>query len=319
MSEQLLIGVDIGGTTIKIGVIKTDGRIVEKWEIKTNKDDNAKNIPLDIWTSIKLKLKKLDIDKKAILGIGVGAPGFVDVKTGEVSIAVNLGWKDFKLAAILKELSELPVIVDNDANIAAVGENWKGSGRLADNLIAITLGTGVGGGIIANGKVINGVNGTAGEIGHITVEPGGSPCNCGRNGCLETVASATGIVRQAKNAIQSGSTTTLNDRSKLKELTAKDVFELATSGDKAAQEIIDRVTDVLGLAIANMATMINPSIIVIGGGVSKAGEELLKPLRSAFESYTLPRIDEACEFVIATLGNDAGIIGGAYLVKQAQE
>lgn len=318
MSEQLLIGVDIGGTTIKIGVIKTEGTIVDKWEIKTNKDNNAKNIPLDIWNSIKLKIKNLDIEKTDILGIGVGAPGFVDVKTGEVSIAVNLGWKDFKLAAILKELSGLPVMVDNDANIAAVGENWKGSGRLADNLIAITLGTGVGGGIIANGQVINGVNGTAGEIGHITVEAGGSPCNCGRNGCLETVASATGIVRQAKNAIQSDSVTTLKDRSKLKELSAKDVFELAATGDKASQEIIDRVTDVLGLAIANMATIINPSIIVIGGGVSKAGEDLLKPLRKAFESYTLPRIDEGCEFVIASLGNDAGIIGGAYLVKQAQ-
>lgn len=317
MGEQLLIGVDIGGTTIKIGIIKTEGLIVEKWEIKTNKEDNAKNIPLDIWTSIKLKLKKLDIEKTAILGIGVGAPGFVDVKTGEVSIAVNLGWKDFKLAAILKELSGLPVIVDNDANIAAVGENWKGSGKLADNLIAITLGTGVGGGIIANGLVLNGVNGTAGEIGHITVEAGGSPCNCGRNGCLETVASATGIVRQANEAIQSGLATSLKDRSKLKALTARDVFDSAASGDKVAQEIIDRVTDVLGLAIANVATIINPSIIVIGGGVSKAGEKLLDPLRKAFESYTLPRIDEGCELVIATLGNDAGIIGGAYLVKQA--
>ncbi|WP_112181308.1 MULTISPECIES: ROK family glucokinase [Paraliobacillus] len=317
MSEQLLIGVDIGGTTIKFGIIKIEGTIIDKWEIETNKNDNAKSIPHDIWTSINLKLKKLDIDPTSILGIGVGAPGFVDVETGDVSIAVNLGWKDFKLGKVLKELSGLPVIVDNDANIAAVGENWKGSGGLADNLIAITLGTGVGGGIIANSQVINGVNGTAGEIGHIMVEPEGTPCNCGRNGCLETVASATGIVRQANEAILSGSTTSLKDLSMLKELTAKDVFEAATSGDIVAQGIIDKVTDILGLAIANMATIINPSIIVIGGGVSKAGDKLLTPLRKAFESYTLPRIDEGCRFVIASLGNDAGIIGGAYLVKQA--
>lgn len=317
--QQLLIGVDIGGTTIKIGIITQEGSILNKWEIDTNKSDGAKSIPNDIWTSIEQKLKELNLEQKCILGIGIGAPGFVDIDTGNVSIAVNLGWQDFKLGEILKELSGLPIIVDNDANIAAVGENWKGSGGHATNIIAVTLGTGVGGGIIANGQVINGVNGTAGEIGHITVEPGGSPCNCGRNGCLETVASATGIVRQGMEAIQSGQTTSLKERylANANKLTAKDVFESAASGDELAQQIIDRVTDVLGLAIANMATVTNPSIIVIGGGVSKAGEKLLEPLRKAFQSYTLPRINEGTQFVIASLGNDAGIIGGAYLVKQA--
>lgn len=316
--EKILIGVDIGGTTIKIGMITYEGELIEKWEIPTDKRDGANRIPNDIWESITSKLQNHSIDESTITGIGVGAPGFVDTKTGDVSIAVNIGWRDFELGTSLHKLSKIPVYVDNDANIAALGENWKGSGNLAENLIAITLGTGVGAGIIANGTVINGTNGTAGEIGHITVEKiGGAPCNCGRTGCLETVTSATGIARQATEAVVAGKETSLNERYQAKrQLTAKDVFELAKAGDNVAKEIIAHVTDVLGYTIANVATVINPSKIVIGGGVSKAGEDLLQPLRKAFEQYALSRINEGCEFVIAELGNDAGIYGGAYLVKQ---
>ncbi|MRH43128.1 ROK family glucokinase [Aquibacillus halophilus] len=316
MNKDYFIGVDIGGTTVKIAIINNIGDILNKWEILTNKDNSGASIPNDIWISLDENLGELHIDKNQIHGIGVGAPGFVDTETGNVSLAVNIGWKDFDLGPQLEKLSNLPVFVDNDANIAALGENWKGAGNLADFLIAVTLGTGVGGGIIANGKIINGFNGTAGEIGHLTVEPGGAPCNCGRRGCLETIASATGIVRQANNVLNTESNSMIKEHYKLHgEITAKDVFDLAKKGDSQASEIVEKITDFLGLAIANAATLINPSKIVIGGGVSKAGAQLLVPLRQSFTNYALPRISEECEFVIAQLGNDAGVIGGAYLVK----
>ncbi|WP_077621508.1 ROK family glucokinase [Sediminibacillus massiliensis] len=320
MAEKYAIGIDIGGTTVKQAIISESGTIIDKWEIETNTANGGISIPDDIWASIEKKLEELAINKDFILGIGAGAPGFVEPSTGIVSIAVNIGWKDFDLKGQLEEKSGLPVLVDNDANIAALGENWLGSGNQADNLVAVTLGTGVGGGIISNKLILNGANGTAGEIGHFTVEPDGAPCNCGRRGCLETIASATGIARLASDVVASGCETILrnylNDNGKV---TSKDVFEAAEKDDQAAIELIEHVTDVLGLAIANTATVINPSKIVISGGVSLAGEQLLRPLRKAFDKHALPRISEACEFVIAELGNDAGVIGAAFLVKQAQQ
>lgn len=316
--KKNFVGVDIGGTTIKIGLFKNEGEIIDKWEIPTDKTNAGERIPHDIWESIEQKMSKHQIDKSSIGGIGVGAPGFIDAKKGIILIGVNIGWNDFELGKKLNDLSELPVYMDNDANVAAIGENWKGSGDLVDNLIVVTLGTGVGGGIIANGQIVSGANGTAGEIGHITVEKeGGAPCNCGRSGCLETVTSATGIARQALEAVNEGKNTKLAERYKNNnKLTAKDVFDLAKEGDAVAQDIVDHVTDVLGYSLASVATVINPSKIIMGGGVSKAGEDLLRPLRAAFEQYALPRIIEGCQFEIATLGNDAGIYGGAYLAKQ---
>ncbi|WP_440895849.1 ROK family glucokinase [Amphibacillus sp. Q70] len=317
--EKYLLGVDIGGTTVKIGIIKEQGEIVDKWEIPTQIEEKADQIPTDIWASIVKKITEHQINKEQLIGIGAGAPGFVDAETGDIAVAVNLGWKDFPLGKILRELSGLHVFIENDANIAALGENWLGSGQLADNLIAITLGTGVGGGLIANGRIISGVNGTAGEIGHMTVVKNGAPCNCGRQGCLETIASATGISRIAEDTIMRYSdsilVTTFKEKNKL---TAKDIFSAYEKEDKCAIEVVEEITDVLGLAISNIATILNPSKIVIGGGVSKAGDLLLNPLKKAYQKYALPRTFEGSSFAIASLGNDAGIIGGAYLVKQNQ-
>ncbi|QDP40605.1 ROK family glucokinase [Radiobacillus deserti] len=318
MNPEYLVGIDIGGTTVKMAIFEKEGTIIEKWEIPTNKDNQGISIPNDIWTSIKNKLQSNSVSVSSVLGMGVGAPGFIDSDIGNIYEAVNIGWKkNFDLGNQLHLASELPVFVDNDANLAALGENWKGAGNLAENLIAITIGTGVGGGIITNGQVVNGSNGTAGEIGHIMVEQHGAPCNCGRNGCLETVTSATGMVRQAKEGLTSQPTSVLKEMlEKNGDLTTKDLFDAAKDGDALSISIIERVSDVLGLAIANVATIVNPSKIVIGGGVSKAGDDLLIPLRKAFDAYCLPRISEACEFRIAQLGNDAGVYGAAYLVKQ---
>ncbi|SEN54717.1 glucokinase [Amphibacillus marinus] len=317
--SKILLGVDIGGTTIKLGMLDQEGKIIDKWEIETRKWELSDQIPGDIWSSIKRYLAKHSINPAQCLGIGIGAPGFIVAETGEVAEAVNLGWRNFPLGAILTELSNLPVYVDNDANIAALGENWLGSGQLAENLIAITLGTGVGGGIIANGKIISGVNGTAGEIGHMTVVQDGEPCNCGRKGCLETVTSATGIARIALERLPEFANSILTEVFSAKQkLTAKDVFDAYQKSDELATEVVEHVTNVLGLAIANMATIINPSKIVIGGGVSKAGNLLLSPLDKAYKAYALKRSYEGSTFEIAALGNDAGIIGGAFLVKQNQ-
>ncbi|RDW19198.1 glucokinase [Oceanobacillus arenosus] len=317
MEKEILVGIDIGGTTVKLGFINAQGDILEKWEIPTNITNAGNAILDDIWNSINNKLAQGNLDNGTILGLGVGAPGFIDSKTGYVYEAVNIGWRDFDLAQKLKEKSGLPVFLENDANLAALGENWIGAGEQAKDMIAITLGTGVGGGIIANGSALNGVNGMSGEIGHITIDPSGYQCNCGRKGCLETIASATGIVRQAMDYIKSHTDSGLavfyQENGKL---TAKDIFDLASQGDAGCEEIVNSTTDILGLTIANMCTLINPSMVLIGGGVSKAGDQLLTKITASFEKHALKRIREACEIRIGKLGNDAGIIGGAFLVQQ---
>ncbi|WP_106496296.1 ROK family glucokinase [Lentibacillus sp. Marseille-P4043] len=313
--EDLIIGLDIGGTSTKAGLLNVSGEVIHKWEIPTDKKDHGSRIVEYIWESITEALKELQIENQ-ILGIGVGAPGFVDKETGMVYEAVNIGWKNFDLGNRLKNLSNLPVFIENDANLAALGENKKGSGSNAKDLIAITLGTGVGSGIIANGEILSGMNGTAAEIGHIIADPNGYPCNCGRTGCLDTIASATGIVHQAMDYITENPDSPLALYYRMHgALDARDVFELAREGDKASEHIIDHTTDVLGFMVASAATIINPSTIIVGGGLSKAGNLLLSKITHYFRKYALPRISENCEIKLAQLGNDAGMIGAAYLVK----
>jgi glucokinase len=317
MSETYYIGADIGGTTVKLAIIRESGEIASKWEIPTNTEDQGKTIPEDIHKALEEKLVEKGIEKESIAGIGAGAPGFVDTSNGFIYEAVNIGWKDFDFGDQLHQLSGLPVWVDNDANLAALGENWLGAGKGSKELIAITLGTGVGGGIITNGNILNGANGTAAEIGHVTVKrEGGAPCNCGKTGCLETEASATGIVRKAKAMAEDFPDSLMTSLITANTLTAKDVFEFSSKGDQAAREVLHDVLETLGLAIANLAIAINPEKIVIGGGVSQAGNQLLVPLEEAFKKYALKRTALASSFQIAQLGNDAGVIGGAYLVKQ---
>ncbi|MED1601227.1 ROK family glucokinase [Alkalihalophilus marmarensis] len=318
-TKKWYVGVDLGGTTIKMAFITSYGEIVSKWEIPTNTEDGGIHITMDIAKSIDHKLNELNQEKEHLAAIGMGAPGFIEMETGFIYQAVNIGWKDFPLKDRLEVETGLPVTVDNDANIAALGEMWRGAGDGAKNLLCVTLGTGVGGGIIANGQILHGASGMAGEIGHITsVTKGGAPCNCGKTGCLETIASATGIARLATEAVAVS-----NEPSLLKEqfdtlgsLTSKDVFEALAKGDHLAERVLDETASYLGVAIANLSNALNPEKIVIGGGVSKAGDALLEPLRSYFNQYALERVASSAEFKIATLGNDAGVIGGAWLAKQ---
>lgn len=318
MAGKWLVGVDLGGTTTKLAFLSLYGEILHKWEIPTDISDDGKNITVNLAKSIDAKLEELGHSKSEIAGIGMGAPGPVDLSTGVIFEAVNLGWREpYPLKDLLEVETSLPAVIDNDANCAALGEMWKGAGNGAKDIVCVTLGTGVGGGVIANGDIVHGISGAAGEIGHITsLAEGGAPCNCGKTGCLETIASATGIVRLAMEAVQSGLTGEL--AAVYKEtgfITAKDVFDAARRKDETALKVIHSVGLHLGIALANIANTLNPEKIVLGGGVSKAGDVLLNTVKEQFLRNSFPRVAQSTEISIATLGNDAGVIGAAWLVK----
>ncbi len=303
-----VFGVDIGGTTVKIGLFSTEGELLEKWEITTRTDDGGAYILSDIAASIDNKLTEKGISKDDVKGVGMGVPGPVK-EDGTVIKCVNLGWGIFNAADELSELTGLPVKAGNDANMAALGEYWQGGGKDYDNVVMVTLGTGVGGGIILNGKMLAGVNGAGGEIGHMTIDLNEQDaCNCGKKGCLEQYASATGIVRLANRALQA--TDKPSRLREVKYISAKEIFDAAKNGDDLALDLIEEHGRRLGYALANVACVVDPEVFVIGGGVSKAGDILITTTKKYFQEYAF----HACrntEFQLATLGNDAGMYGGA--------
>ncbi|WP_433743138.1 ROK family glucokinase [Falsibacillus pallidus] len=319
MMEKWLVGVDLGGTTTKFAFLNTYGEILHKWEIPTDTNNKGKNIIINIAKSIDEKLEELDQPKEKLAGVGMGAPGPIDMSKGIIYEAVNLGWEsNYPLKDLLEVETNLPAIIDNDANCAALGEMWKGAGNGSKDTICVTLGTGVGGGIIANGQIVHGVKGAGGEIGHITVVPeNGAPCNCGKTGCLETVASATGVVRLAKEAMNSTDLPSiLRDKvSSSETITSKDIFDAAKDNDELALKVVDQLGFYLGLALANLGNAMNPENIVIGGGVSKAGDILLDHVDGYFKKFAFPTVAASTSLAIASLGNDAGVIGAAWLVK----
>lgn len=304
MGEKRLAAIDIGGTTIKMAFLTMEGDIIRKWAIPTDRADGGINIVTHIACSYLAELKRDGLKTSDVIAVGVGAPGPADPIEGTISGAVNLGWtNNYPLKKLLEEALERPVFIENDANCAALGEMWKGAGSGAEDIVCITLGTGVGGGIVSKGMIITGVSGAAGEIGHITVVPeNGILCNCGKRGCLETVASATGIINLYKKEGKEASD-------------ARTVFVQASKGDEAAKRVIDRCAFYLGLAVGNIANTINPAKVVVGGGVSEAGDALLLPLEQYVRQFTFPRAMDVLSIEKAILGNDAGVIGAAYLAK----
>ncbi|MCM3765275.1 ROK family glucokinase [Neobacillus niacini] len=319
MANQWIAAVDLGGTTTKIAFISMDGEILHKWEIPTDNSNAGENITVNIGKSIDEKLNELGQSKEVLVGVGMGAPGPVDYETGVILNAVNLGWKDnFPLQSSLEDATKLPAAVENDANCAALGEMWKGAGNGANDLVFVTLGTGVGGGVVANGNIVQGVNGAAGEIGHATAIPiGGAPCNCGKTGCLETVASATGIVRLALEELAKGDAEgQLADLyARNHKITAKDVFDTARNGDTLANKVLQEVAFHLGLVLANAGNTLNPEKIVLGGGVSRAGSILLDAVQENFDKFAFSAVKNSTKLALATLGNDAGVLGAAWLIK----
>ncbi|HFI0787027.1 TPA: ROK family glucokinase [Streptococcus suis] len=317
MSKKI-IGIDLGGTSVKLAILTTEGEIQEKWSIKTNILDEGSHIVPDIIDSIKHRFETHGLTKEDFLGVGMGSPGVVDSEAGTVIGAYNLNWKTLQLVKDQFESAlGLPFYIDNDANVAALGEQWVGAGNNNPNVVFMTLGTGVGGGVIAAGNLIRGVKGAGGELGHITVDfDAPFACTCGKKGCLETVASATGIVnltrRYAEEYAGDAKLKQLIDDGE--EVTAKDVFDLAKEGDDLALIVYRHFSEYLGVACANIAAVLNPAYIVLGGGVSAAGEFLLDGVRNVFADNSFPQIKESTQIVLATRGNDAGVLGAASLV-----
>lgn len=308
--KKYVFGVDVGGTTVKLGLFDPEGEVKEKWEIPTRKEDNGDHIIADIAKSIKEKMSANSIDRMDVVGVGIGVPGPVK-EDGTVLLAANLGWGKRNIAMELGEFLRVPVMAGNDANVAALGEMWRGGGRGYKNMVAVTLGTGVGGGIIIGGKIVSGSTGAGGEIGHIHLEDEEpAACGCGGHGCLEQYASATGVVRIAKKKLAFSETASvLRD----KEITAKDIWDAVKEGDELAIEVAKVYGEYLGKGLAAVANVVNPDIFVIGGGVSKAGEVLIDYMKPYFEKYVFPGAKNA-KFALAVLGNDAGIYGAAKLV-----
>lgn len=304
-------GIDLGGTTVKLGLFDEAGTVLDKWEIKTRTENGGDLILSDIADSIKAKMVEKKIEKKDVKGAGIGVPGPVDAE-GIVHRCVNLGWGEFNVSEKLSGLLDLPVKAGNDANVAALGEMWQGGGKGYKNVVAVTLGTGVGGGIIIEGMMVAGATGAAGEIGHLHVEDHEEDtCGCGNKGCLEQYASATGIVRLAKRRLAKD-----EKASCLRgiEVTAKDVWDGVKAGDELAIEVAETFGDYLGKGLAAVGAVVNPEIMVIGGGVSKAGEILLTYIEKYYTKYVFHG-SRNVKLALATLGNDAGIVGAAKLIQ----
>jgi glucokinase len=295
---------------VKCGLFEENGSLIDKWEIPTRTENGGENVLPDIAATVMSKMTVKKIAKEDVIGVGVGIPG--PVMRGVVPVAVNLHWGEKNVEYELGNLLDMKVRAGNDANVAALGEQWKGGGEGMDSVIMVTLGTGVGGGIIVDGKIVEGAHGAGGEIGHIHVEDNiTDPCGCGNCGCLEQVASATGIVRLAKEELAKNPVlpSALRDT----EITSKAVFDAYKDGDAMASTIVNRFAKYLGTGIATIAAVTDPEVIVIGGGVSKAGECLTDIVGNYFRA----RAFSACRhtmIVLAKLGNDAGIYGAARLV-----
>ena len=309
--ERYGFGIDLGGTTCKLGLFQVDGTLMEKWEIPTDTRENGKNVLPDIAASVEEKIRQHHISREQIIGAGIGVPGAVN-NEGVVNRCINLGWGIVPVSKELSSLLSVPVYTANDANVAALGEAWKGSGNGYSSIAMITLGTGIGGGVVLDGQIINGFHGAAGELGHIVVNPEEQDaCNCGNHGCIEQYASATGIVRQARKQLaESREDSVLRME---QNLSAKSVFDAAKAGDALAKKIAAEVCNMLGRVIGTICNVINPEAVIIGGGVSRAGEILLELVQEGFQDSVFHASRDTV-IRLASLGNDAGIYGAMKLL-----
>lgn len=313
---KYIYGIDIGGTTVKMGLFDEKGDMLEKWEIVTRKENNGENILPDIVKSIKEKNSEKSIETDDILGIGMGVPGPI-TEDGRVLKCANLGWGIFSVADEMSKLTGVKKVkVGNDANVAALGEQWRGGGRGFENIVMVTLGTGVGGGIIMNGKILTGENGAAGEIGHITVNPKETlTCGCGCKGCLEQYSSATGVIRLAKERLEASDKPSELRKFADDEIGGKEVFDAYKAGDELAAEAVDEFAAYLGMGLGNVASVVDTQAFVIGGGLSKNGPIVIELIKKQYEKNVMFALKNT-EFRLAELGNDAGMYGAVRMVIQ---
>jgi glucokinase len=317
MSESLYVGVDLGGTSVKIGLCNASGDLLRTHEGPTQTANGADAVLSNIATYVKELVPPGTPEWEAVAGVGIGIAGFLDIPAGIISFSPNLPFKNVPVKAIMEEKLGKPVKINNDANVAALGEAWGGAGKGIPHCVCYTLGTGVGGGIILHDRLIEGFSGMAGELGHMSIvaDLEAIQCGCGKMGCLETVSSATGIIRMARDAVERGDRTSLVIIEG--EITAKDVFDAAKNGDEVAQRIVSRAAFYLGKSMAAVAVVVNPQRFIIGGGVSKAGEFLFAQIREVFNKLTPDNAKDRVEIVAAELGNNAGVVGAAGLFLRA--
>ncbi|MFO3688314.1 ROK family glucokinase [Staphylococcus felis] len=319
MSKNLILAVDVGGTTCKLGIFNQSLEMIDKWSIDTDiSDSTGKLILRQIYEAFVQKFETQDLNMRDVIGMGIGIPGPVDFETGTIHGAVNLNWPNkVNVINIMKTFVDFPVIVDNDANVAALGEKFNGAGKDADDVVAITLGTGLGGGIISNGKIVHGHNGSGAELGHFRVDHDQRfKCNCGKSGCIETVASATGVINLVnfyypKLTFKSS----ILELIKNKTVTAKAVFDAAKAGDQFCIFITERVANYIAYLASIISVTTNPKYIILGGGMSDAGDILIENIKTEYHHLTFTPAQENTEIVRAELGNDAGMVGAAGLIK----
>lgn len=313
---QYFFGVDVGGTTVKLGCFSQEGELLEKWEIPTRPEQGGTAILPDIAHALEACLLRRGISRGDVRGIGIGVPGPVD-DLGNVNCCVNLNWGVFNLHEALGALTGLPVKAGNDANVAALGEYYDGGGKGSRSMLMVTLGTGIGGGFIWNGQILNGAHGVGCEIGHLCVDLSAQaePCTCGKRGCAEQYASARALGRLARRRLEAEPLRPSLLRS-APELSAKSVFACAAEGDALAQELLEQLYDRLGMTIAGGCCMLDPELVVLGGGMSQAGKRLLDGLIPRFRHYMFHACQDT-KFALATLGNDAGIYGCFHLARDA--
>ena len=313
---KYIYGIDIGGTTVKMGLFDEKGDMLEKWEIVTRKENNGENILPDIVKSIKEKNTEKSIETADILGIGMSVPGPI-TEDGRVLKCANLGWGIFSVADEMSKLTGVEKVkVGNDANVAALGEQWRGGGRGFDNIVMVSLGTGVGGGIIMDGKILTGENGAAGEIGHITVNPKETlTCGCGCKGCLEQYSSATGVIRMAKERLEASDKPSELRKFAADEIGGKEVFDAYKAGDELAAEAVNEFAIYLGMGLGNVASVVDTQAFVIGGGLSKNGPVVIDIVKEQYKKNVMFALKNT-EFRLAELGNDAGMYGAVRMVLQ---
>lgn len=316
MSESIYVGVDLGGTAIKVGICNENGQLLHTYEGPTETDKGVDVVIGNIEKYVRHIVEESPYEWDQLKGVGAGVAGFTNVRDGIIVLAPNIGFRDVPIRALLENRIGKPVKIDNDANVAALGEAWAGAGKGIENCVCYTLGTGVGGGIIINGRIYQGSSGMAGEIGHISVVPDleAIQCGCGKMGCLETVSSATGIIRMAKDAVERGDRTSLALED---QIAAKEVFDAAKAGDEVALRIVNRAAFYLGKSMALVAAVLNPELFIIGGGVSKAGDFLFEEMRRVYAKLAPEPLQKGVYIVPAVLGNDAGVVGAAGLLLRS--
>jgi len=313
MSEEYYVGVDLGGTNIKAGIVTSGARVVAKTSAPTQCEKGADHIVNRIHDIIEDMRQRAKLPREAIRGLGIGSPGTLDIKAGVVHFVVNMPlWREIEVVKRVSEKTGFRVLLENDANAAAYGEYWAGAGRNVTSMVMFTVGTGIGGGIIANGRLIHGDTDCAAELGHMIIESQGRKCDCGNWGCLEAYASGNSLVKRFKEALDAGAESRLAAGVRAgRKITSFEISEAALAGDDLSNRIFAETGVYLGVGIVNVMHIINPACVVISGGLINAGELLMAPIRRTVQERALPDARRNCRIVFATLGEDAGFIGGA--------